>query len=146
MVSYRVGAIEDIINVIIPHFDKYPLITQKQADFLLFSKVAFKIKNKEHLSIKGVGEILSLKASMNRSLSQELIEAWGSEIVPFERPIITEQNILDMHWLIGFTEGEGCFKVQKKTSKSILVGCQFVLEFQLSQHMRDQNLIKNIIE
>ena len=62
---------------------------------------------------------------MNKGLSPEIIEAWGTEIVPVARPIITEQNILDVHWLIGFTEGEGCFKLLKRRSKSILVGCQF---------------------
>lgn len=30
---YRVTTIQDLIQVIIPHFDKYPLITEKRADF-----------------------------------------------------------------------------------------------------------------
>ena len=33
---YTVNSIKDIINVIIPHFDKYPLLTKKRADYLLF--------------------------------------------------------------------------------------------------------------
>jgi hypothetical protein len=35
-VQYRIGSLRDISNVIIPHLDKYPLITQKKADFILF--------------------------------------------------------------------------------------------------------------
>lgn len=32
-VLYTVSSLNDLINVIIPHFEQYPLITQKQADF-----------------------------------------------------------------------------------------------------------------
>jgi hypothetical protein len=34
-VSYRVTNPEDILRVIIPHFNTYPLLTQKHLDFLL---------------------------------------------------------------------------------------------------------------
>ena len=37
-VVYSVQSYRDITNVIIPHFDKYPLITQKKADYLLFKQ------------------------------------------------------------------------------------------------------------
>lgn len=36
---YYVRGIKDLTNVIIPHFDKYPLLTQKHADFLLFKSI-----------------------------------------------------------------------------------------------------------
>ena len=36
---YSVQSIKDLIDVIIPNFNKYPLITQKQADFILFSSI-----------------------------------------------------------------------------------------------------------
>ena len=36
---YSVQSIKDLLDVIIPHFNKYPLITQKQADFILFSSI-----------------------------------------------------------------------------------------------------------
>lgn len=36
MVEFRVSTIKEIINVIIPHFDNYPLITQKFSDYTLF--------------------------------------------------------------------------------------------------------------
>ena len=34
LIQYNVSAIGDIINVIIPHLEKYPLLTQKRSDFL----------------------------------------------------------------------------------------------------------------
>lgn len=36
MAVYQVQSIEELKNVIISHFDKYPLISKKRADFLLF--------------------------------------------------------------------------------------------------------------
>lgn len=33
LVRWQVSSIPDLVNVIIPFFDKYPLISQKQADF-----------------------------------------------------------------------------------------------------------------
>jgi len=39
MVHYTVAAQKELIEVIIPHFLKYPLLTEKQADFLLFKSI-----------------------------------------------------------------------------------------------------------
>lgn len=33
--QYRVAALQDLINVIIPHFNKYPFLTQKKTDFFI---------------------------------------------------------------------------------------------------------------
>jgi hypothetical protein len=53
------------LKVIIDHFDKYPLLTKKLADYLLF-KQAFKlVLLKEHLTKEGVLKIVALKASIN---------------------------------------------------------------------------------
>ncbi|KZT13486.1 hypothetical protein NEOLEDRAFT_1033295, partial [Neolentinus lepideus HHB14362 ss-1] len=37
--TYRVDKLNDINEVIIPHFEKYPLVTQKLADFILFKEI-----------------------------------------------------------------------------------------------------------
>jgi len=49
-VIYRVCKLDDLINVIIPHFDKYNLISQKFADFVIFKEIVKLMKNKEHLN------------------------------------------------------------------------------------------------
>jgi hypothetical protein len=51
-IKYQVRSVEGL-EVIINQLDKYSLITQKQADFLLFKQVLELIKNKEHLTIEG---------------------------------------------------------------------------------------------
>jgi hypothetical protein len=62
--SYMVTSIVEF-EVIINHFDKYPLITQKRADYELLKQVFELIKNKEHLTIEGVRKIVNIRASMN---------------------------------------------------------------------------------
>ena len=50
---YQIASLHDLINVVLPHFDKYPLNSQKRADYLLFKEIVLLIKNKEHLTIEG---------------------------------------------------------------------------------------------
>lgn len=38
-VVFRISSRKQICNFIVPHFDKYPLITGKQADYLLWKEV-----------------------------------------------------------------------------------------------------------
>jgi len=53
MVQFRVFSIQDL-NIILNHFDQYPLITKKCADYLLFKEALVLIKNKKHLTIETV--------------------------------------------------------------------------------------------
>lgn len=53
------------LATLISHFDKYPLITQKRADYFLFKMAVGLINNKEHLTAEGFRKILAIKASIN---------------------------------------------------------------------------------
>jgi LAGLIDADG endonuclease len=69
---YQVRDINSIINIIIPHFNKYLLLTRKYNDFIIFSNVINLVNNKEHLSYKGLLKIVSLKSSLNKGLYENL--------------------------------------------------------------------------
>jgi len=69
-IQYCVGSVKDL-QVVIDHFDKYPLISQKRADYLLFKRVFELINREEHLTTKGLREIIAIKASMNLGLSEK---------------------------------------------------------------------------
>jgi len=101
-VQYRVESIRDLIHVIIPHFDKYPLLTQKKVDFLLFKEIVNLMNRKEQLTNEGLYKIVAIKASMNRGLSDELKKAFPN-IVPVPRSLIVNQVINDPNWVAGFT-------------------------------------------
>jgi hypothetical protein len=58
---YRVGHQQQLMDIIVPHFEKYPLLTQKQADFILFKSILQMILKKDHLNIEGLKKSLVLK-------------------------------------------------------------------------------------
>jgi len=89
--SYRVQKLKEIYEVIIPHFDKYPLITQKQADYLLFREIVVKMIEKSHLSKEGLQAIVNLKASLNLGLSDD-IKVTFPDTSPVPRPVVTEAH------------------------------------------------------
>ena len=97
-----------LTDVIIPFFDKYPLITQKRSDFLLFKKAVNLLKEGAHFTSEGLIKIVSLKASMNKGLSDKLAIDF-SNVVPEIRPKVEDQEIKDPNWLAGFVSGEGSF-------------------------------------
>ena len=143
-VIYSVQSVKDLVNVIIPHFDKYLLVTNKKADFLLFKSIIDLICKKEHLTITGLTKIVSIKASMNRGLSEVLKTAFP-DITPVERPLVELTKILNPNWLAGFVSGEGCFFVNITKSKTTITGYRVELRFTITQHSRDAELIKSLI-
>jgi hypothetical protein len=88
--NYTVYSLEEICNVIIPHFDKYLLITQKLSDYRIFRKVVMMIRNKEHLTEEGVNSIINLKSSLNRGLTEELKAI-------FPKSILVKRAVVENH-------------------------------------------------
>ena len=82
-VQYRVTSVKDLIEVIIPHLEKFPLITQKRADFILFKQVVNLMYNKEHLTVEGFQKILNLKARAGSEVRAN-DRAQGEELVRYE--------------------------------------------------------------
>ncbi|MCL5407062.1 MAG: LAGLIDADG family homing endonuclease [Patescibacteria group bacterium] len=64
---YRFGinSRRDMRNVLIPFFDKYPLQSPKQKDYLIFREAVEMIDRREYLSEKGLKKLEKLKKSMN---------------------------------------------------------------------------------
>ena len=141
-VQLRVQSIKDL-EIVINHFDKFPLLTKKKGDLHALKLVLIIMKNKEHLTIDGIRQIVALKASMNRGLSEKLLAAFP-DVVAVERPLVENAKIPDPNWLAGFTSAEGCFYVRISVSKTHSVGFRVELVFLLAQHSRDENLIRSI--
>ena len=149
VIKYYVQSIKDL-KVIIDHFEKYPLITQKCVDYELFKQAFTLILNKEHLTEEGIGKIVAIKGSMNLGLSDELKTAFPDDkLLPIPRPSAVRAlplEIKDPNWLAGFTSGEGCFKIRVINSSNYRLGSQVQLIFQITQHSRDEPLMKSLIE
>jgi hypothetical protein len=65
VVDFQVTKFSDIVNIIIPFFDKYPTQGQKALDFEDFKKVVEIMKSNDHLTVKGFEKILKIKEGMN---------------------------------------------------------------------------------
>jgi len=53
-------------------FYKYPLISWKRGDYLLFKQILSIIQLKEHLTLQGLQKIVNIRATLNFGLSKEL--------------------------------------------------------------------------
>ena len=93
--------------------------------------------------MEGLKEIIVIRAAINLGLSDELKSAFP-QIIPVNRPLVTNQNVQNPYRLVGFTAGEGCFLISINQFNTINIGWQVYLEFSISQHARDEDLIKNI--
>ena len=131
------------LQVIKNHFNNYPLHTQKFGDFELFKQALDLVQNKEHLTTEELKKIISIRASINLGLPDELKTSFP-EIMPVNRPIIKNIINYDPYWLAGFTSAEGSFLIKIFKAKTKL-GVAVRLVFQLVQHARDEQLMKSLI-
>ena len=94
--TFRIDSLKDLLKLVIPHFNVYLPVTQKLGDYLLFRDIVLMMSNKEHVTLEGLNEIISIKASLNHGLSKELKIAFP-KTVPFIRPQINNKIIPDPH-------------------------------------------------
>jgi len=62
---FTVGGIHNLISVIVPHFDKYPLQTKKMGDYMLLKQALNRMQNNAHLNAQGIAEVVNIKAAIN---------------------------------------------------------------------------------
>jgi len=91
--KFMVRSLDQILKII-THFDNYPLITQKKADFILFKQIINKVVKGEHLSAEGLQEIVNIRASINLGLSDSFKTIFPNTL-PVTRPFI--ENITIPH-------------------------------------------------
>ena len=65
--KYEVRSIKDLVQKVIPHFEKYPLKSNKLADFLIFKEVCGLIFTSRHLNKKYLVKIIAMSYKMNES-------------------------------------------------------------------------------
>lgn len=97
--KYQVSNRNDIITKIIPHLDKYPLITSKRLDYLDWKDSLIRYENS--LERDNLDYIWLKKAQMNKKRSFE--ERW-------EYLNNCGDIKLSNEWVQAFIDGEGCFQ------------------------------------
>lgn len=63
--KYEVRSIQDLAEKVIPHFEKYPLLSGKRSVFSRFALVCRMMNKGKHLTPKGFNEIIELAFAIN---------------------------------------------------------------------------------
>lgn len=92
-IQYRVYLVKEL-KIIIHYFEKYPLITNKWADWMLFKQAVELVEQGEHLTNEGLFKLIAIKASMNKGISDKLKENF-SDITLISRPEVKNLEIKD---------------------------------------------------
>lgn len=162
-IDFTISSINQILTQVIPHFDKYPLLTQKGADYLLFKQAVMIMQRGEHLTVFGLEAIINIRATLNKGLTSALIEAFP-KTVAMARPLLdnVDVKLIEPQWIAGFTSGDGSFIVSIRDSKSsqtpsispLASGSKLLerevdgrvsLTLSLIQHLRDEFLMKSLV-
>jgi len=145
---FQITKLGDLV-FIVDHFKLYPLKTQKYADFLLFKKAFGIINDKKLFTIEGLHELISIRASLNKGLTERLKLAFPN-IKPVVRPEVAIPNFSLLpnnsninNWMAGFVSGEGCFFIHTSKSKTHKLGISVALNFFVVQNIRDSYLLAN---
>ena len=101
--------LSEIVEKVIPHFETYPLLTKKYADFSLFRQIVLILNQESRLSEQGFIKVLNLRYNINNGISEEL-KALYPNLVPVVRPEVPT-GVIHPEWLVGFVDGEGSFNV-----------------------------------
>ena len=149
---YVVRKPSDLLKVIVPHFQSYPLITQKRKDFILWSKIVKMMNKKEHLTKQGLDLIIKMKAFINRGVSEKFKELSSLSLLKdlfkeFEEVSVDttdlEFNITSIpspYWIVGFVAAEGSFSASPYNEKQKAYRARFMI----TQHERDLALLELI--
>jgi hypothetical protein len=65
--KYEIRSLHDLLTKVIPHFERYPLISGKAKDFKLFKRVCILMEKRKHTTLGGLKEITRLAFQMNPS-------------------------------------------------------------------------------
>ena len=63
--KYEVRSVQELVSKIIPHFEKFPLLSSKQKDFRVFAGICRRMLQEQHLTIRGFREISKLAECLN---------------------------------------------------------------------------------
>jgi hypothetical protein len=65
--KFELRSVEELVERVIPHFEKYPLLSNKQHEFELFAEICRRMSRGEHHTREGFKRIIELAFEMNPS-------------------------------------------------------------------------------
>lgn len=141
---YKVESFKEINEIIIPHFNNYPLLTKnKFKSFYLLKRCIDFMKDNKGMNKKQLLNLLRYKASFKSGLKSKIFETY-QDIIPLDQkdiPYLPTQKI-NPYWLAGFVAADGSFGVYRIGGKYKNYGCTF----RISQDKIDELLLGNIAD
>jgi len=115
--AFRIADRKVLKKMIFPIFDKYPLLTSKQFDYLKVKR-AYEILENSSLS-KQEKDVLLFELRNAKKSMGFISSAW--KIINYQVDNIEDiKSVMSKYWLIGFTEAEGSFYLVKKEDKRLV--------------------------
>jgi len=139
-----VKSVDELISVIIPLFDKSPLRGSKLVSYLIWKTVVLLMKDKKHLNIKGLLQIIDIAYFMNKDTSlrsnntkSKLLNGLAFKygklptFEPLEYPKAFDPCPLTTEFVRGQIDGDGSFNVAFRTD-SRRIGVNFTVVHEIS--------------
>jgi len=130
--EFEVVRLEDLNNIIIPHFTNYPVFCAKLHAFNLFKEIVIALFNKDKRTIEGRRELLKLALSMNITTNRKedriehlfsLLEVTKDKDKELISNNITEiSNSLTNEFISGVIDGDGSFYISFNKDGKIKTG------------------------
>jgi hypothetical protein len=137
--NYKIESQEDIKNVIIPHFERYPLLSiNKYKSFYLLVQCINIIYRNKNMTKEEFLMLLSYKASFKLGLKSKVFEVLKDiSVVKYDNIPEPNYSIINPYWLAGFVAGDGSFGayLNRRT---------YDCTFRISQDKIDQSLLVSI--
>lgn len=106
------------------------------------STITYNIINEEEV----INNLLPKISTYLISIKKEQLKFWKKQYPDKLKNIYIPNDMLPISnsWLVGFTDGDGCFHVNIGKDIRMKIGYQVKLNWSLTQHNKDINLLKNI--
>ena len=144
--QYRVESIKDL-QVIIDHFDRYPLVTCKRVDYDIFKQAFILIKERKHLKDLGLLKIVGLKSILNLGLTTKLKQEFPTwKDIEVNKPEYIFKDIPNSQWMAGFSSGDSSFNIKISKSLTSKLSTRVQLRFSIDLHIREKELINSCVK
>lgn len=118
-VQYFIRDRKIIETILIPIFDKYPLLTTKNFDYVKLKKALAILNNISMTREEQNSKLLAIKET--KPNKDYLSPAWNNANLPLT-DVDSINHVMTKSWLVGFIEAEGSFYLTSKTPTRIVHG------------------------
>lgn len=128
-----VSRLEDLNNIIVPHFNTYSVYCGKLQAFILFKKIVHALFHKEKRTLEGRRELLNLALSMNKTNNRTieridtLYNLLGISADQNLAPEADNSNLIEIEnlsgeFISGVIDGDGSFFISFQKNGNIKTG------------------------